>query len=77
MRLVLFGKIRIPGHLEHRRAGVSHANVLPGVSVGLVLAMPVLLVVQDGWVAVPLRYFVTPETCQSASSHLRIGVSNT
>src|SRR5688500_17525113 len=51
-----------------------HANVAPGVSVGLVLAIPGLLVVQAGCVAVPLRYFVTPDTCQSPRIHLTTGV---
>ena len=54
----------------HAAPCVSH-----GVSVGFVNAMPVLLLVQLGCVAVPLRYFVTPETCQSPSSHFTIGVS--
>src|SRR5687767_7495826 len=54
----------------------QRANVLAGsgVSVGLVLAMPVLLLRHSGCVAVPLRYLVTPETCQSPRSHFAIGV---
>ncbi len=44
---------------------MSHRAVTPGVNDGVVLVMPAVFVLHEGVTAVPLRNFVTPDTCQS------------